>query len=84
MSELFDKRAKFTALMVQLLAFMISEDYTPLLGKDGLKHMAGSLHFDGLAEDIDLFKDGVYLDKTEDHKQFGEHWKILYPDCRWV
>lgn len=54
-----------------------------MMGKDGLKHMKGSLHYDGLAGDIDLTKDGVYLDKTEDHRQFGLFWESLHPDCFW-
>ena len=32
------------------------------------------LHGYYLATDVDLFKDGVYLDKTEDHKELGEYW----------
>jgi hypothetical protein len=52
-------------------------------GKDGLKHMKNSLHYEGLAVDIDLTKDGVYLSKTEDHQVFGEFWETLSHDCRW-
>jgi len=83
MSELFDKRALFTVCVADLINFMIGKGYTPLLGKDGLKHMKNSLHYDGLAVDIDLIKDGQYLPNTEDHKQFGEYWKSLDPDCCW-
>jgi hypothetical protein len=83
MSELFDKRVKFTSLMARLIRYMIEQGYTPLHGKDGLKHMSKSLHYEGLAVDIDLFKDGVYLTSTEDHRQFGEFWESLDEDCRW-
>mgnify|MGYP001378570152 CR=1 FL=1 len=38
-------------------------------------HMAGSLHDIGLAQDIDLYKDGVYLTTTEDHAILGAWWK---------
>jgi hypothetical protein len=62
---------------------MIADGYTPLLGKDGLKHKQGSLHYEGLAADVDLFKGDEYLSKTEDHKTFGEYWEGLHPDCRW-
>lgn len=54
-----------------------------MIGKDGLKHMKGSLHFEGLAVDIDLTKGHIYLSKTSDHKQFGEFWKDLHPDFCW-
>ena len=83
MSELFDKRAKFTRFIPQLINKMIADGYTPLHGKDGLKHMKNSLHYEGLAIDIDLFKDGAYLATTEAHKPFGEFWESLDPDCAW-
>ena len=83
MSELFDKRALFTRLLPLLINKMIEDGYTPLHGKDGLKHMLASLHYEGLAIDIDLFKNKVYLTSTEDHKPFGEFWELLDPSCRW-
>ena len=84
MSELGTKRRLFTALIVKLLSKMLDENYSPCVGKDGLKHMAGSLHYEGLAMDIDLFDNtGKYLDRTEDHAQFGVYWENLHPDCRW-
>jgi len=82
-SELFNKRAKFTVFLSKLIDKMLVKGFTPLIGKDGLKHMKNSLHYEGLAVDIDLFKNGVYLDKTEDHKQFGEFWEGLDKDCSW-
>jgi len=41
------------------------------LGK-GIKN---SLHIVRLAIDLNLFKDGIYLDKTVDHKPLGEWWE---------
>jgi hypothetical protein len=82
MSILRDKRALFTSLLPKLINKMIFDGYEPLLGKDGLKHKAGSLHYEGLAVDIDLFKDGVYLADGTGHIQFGEYWESLHPDCR--
>lgn len=83
MSELGDKRKLFTQLVVMLLSKMINDGYAPMLGKDGLPHMKGSLHYSGLAVDIDLTRDGQYLTLTEDHKVFGEYWESLHKDCRW-
>jgi len=83
MSELFQKRALFTSLLPRLIDRMIDDGYTPLHGKDGLKHMKNSLHWEGLALDIDLFKDGVYLTQTSDHEPFGIFWESLHPDARW-
>ncbi len=83
MSELGDKRRLFTWALCLLLRRMLDSGYGPMLGKDGLKHMANSLHYDGLAVDIDLTKDGYYLSETSDHQQFGEYWETLNKDCRW-
>lgn len=83
MSELFDKRALFTRLLPRLIDEMIARGYVPLHGKDGLKHMKNSLHYDGLAVDIDLFKDGKYLTDGKDHEQFGIFWEGLDPACAW-
>ena len=81
-SELFIKRKLFSALIPKLLIKM-GETHIPLIGKDGMKHMTNSLHYDGLAMDIDLFdKDNNYLLDTENHKVFGEYWKALHLDCR--
>ena len=40
-------------------------------------HKKGSCHYLRLAIDINLFKDGVYLMTTEDHRKFGEFWELL-------
>ena len=45
-----------------------------------------SLHTDRLAVDFNLFKDGKFLDKTEDHRVLGEWWEAQStPDyqCAW-
>jgi hypothetical protein len=83
MSELGNKRKKFTIFVADLINFMLAKGYQPMLGRDGLKHMAGSLHYEGLAVDIDLTKDGIYLADGKDHQQFGEYWENLDKDTRW-
>lgn len=42
-----------------------------------------SCHKLRLAIDLNLFKDGVFLTSTEDHKALGEWWESLHPLCRW-
>lgn len=83
MSELGNKRGKFTKYLAKLILHMIEEGYEPRLGRDGLPHMKNSLHYDGLAADIDLIKDGKYLDTTPDHEPFGKYWESLDSDCCW-
>lgn len=84
MGELGDKRELFTSCLASLLKYMIGRTYRPRIGKEGQVHMVGSLHYQGLAVDIDLFDaNNNYLTSTEAHKEFGEFWKSLHPDCRW-
>ena len=55
-------------------------------GKPGEKLGYGhrdSCHKYRLAIDLNLFKDGVYLDKTSDHKELGEWWEKQHELCRW-
>lgn len=45
-----------------------------------------SLHIQRLAIDLNLFKNGKYLNKTEDHQPLGEFWESLSTDdytCCW-
>lgn len=49
------------------------------LGK-GIKN---SVHVLGIAIDFNLFKNGVYLSSSEDHRTLGEWWKTQHELCRW-
>ena len=69
------------------LATLISPVFADLAAKirnngkaDGIRL---SIHQDKLALDLNLFKAGLYLDKTSDHLILGEYWESLDPDCRW-
>lgn len=42
-----------------------------------------SYHTKRLALDLNLFKNGVYLTKTEDYRELGEYWESLNPKCVW-
>lgn len=45
-----------------------------------------SLHIKRLAIDFQLFKNGVYLDRSEDHLPLGEYWESLSTpniECAW-
>lgn len=46
------------------------------LAKEGLG-IKRSLHCDRLAIDLNLFKNGVLLTKTEDHRPLGEWWERI-------
>lgn len=38
---------------------------------------ANSVHKERLAIDLNLFKNGVFLQSSEDHKPFGEFWESM-------
>jgi hypothetical protein len=50
--------------------------------KLGYSHPSSN-HKQRLAIDFNLFKDGVFLQGTEDHRPLGEYWESLDPLCRW-
>ena len=41
------------------------------------RHCKNSLHYIRLAADLNLFKNGVWLKETEDHKELGEFWESI-------
>jgi len=41
---------------------------------------ANSLHTKRIAADLNLFKDGKYLRRTESHRELGEFWESLSGD----
>ena len=41
-----------------------------------------STHRKRLAIDLNLFRDGEYLDKTDDHRVLGEWWEKQHPLAR--
>lgn len=42
-----------------------------------------SLHLNGLAIDMIVFKDGVMAETVDDFRPVGEFWKTLDPLCCW-
>ena len=53
------------------------------MGEQGPYGRASSAHKQRLAIDLNLFKGGVYLTETEDHREFGEFWESIRPEHRW-
>lgn len=89
------KQSKFAYLVSLLIQKIYENGYEVTLGEawrhpETAKYMArtgkgvvNSYHTKKLAIDLNLFKDGKYLTSTEDHRQFGEYWKSLDPECTW-
>jgi hypothetical protein len=80
MGMLGKKQEEFSRALVLLLMYMHSEGFQTRLGDTypgKFEHAPGGKHPLGLAIDINLFRDGVYLTKTEDHEKFGKFWVAL-------
>lgn len=67
-------QAQSMGFAVTLAEVYRSKEEAERLHKLG-KGIKNSLHTVRLAIDLNLFKDGKYLDKTEDHKLLGEWWE---------
>ena len=76
------KQFKFTRMVILLLTRAGEMGYDVTLG-DAYRDPrcpygeAKSLHKKRLAIDLNLFKDGVYLTSTEDHRPLGEYWESI-------
>jgi hypothetical protein len=49
----------------------------------GLSQTREGQHLKRLAIDLNLFVDGKFMQKTEDHKELGEFWESIRPENRW-
>lgn len=90
------KQSEFAALVPKLIDKAIEFGYEVTLGdayRDPKVHGAmgekksyshpSSCHKIRLAIDLNLFKDGVFLETTENHKPLGEWWEKQHKDARW-
>lgn len=71
------KKSKFTHDIALLIQEAERQGYEIRFCPEHPRHMSGSLHFIGLAKDFELFKDGVYLTRTEDYATLGTFWESL-------
>lgn len=90
-----EKQRLFAGLVGKLLLHIYEEGYEATLGDAyrtpeqaaanaaAGKGIVKSLHCDRLAIDLNLFKDGMWLQKTEDHLPIGEWWEKQHPLTRW-
>lgn len=95
---LLDKQQIFPHLLSNLFDFCADHGYKVTLGeayrpketaalyeRQG-RGISNSLHCSRLAVDLNLFKDGVFLTKTEDYELVGKFWEGLSTDeyeCTW-
>lgn len=76
------KQGKFARMVALLIQYAEHLGYYVTFGDAYSKpefgrHRENSLHYIRLAIDLNLFKDGVYLTKTSDHKPLGVFWESI-------
>ena len=75
------KQSKFVRMVADLIIFAYDNGYELTFGDAYVSTRTGhkkfSLHYDRLAVDFNLFKDGEWLEDTEDHRLLGEHWESI-------
>ena len=84
------KQRRFTRMIGLLIEYAYQQGYELTFGdayRDPRVHgdvgvkksysSANSVHKSRLAVDFNLFKNGVYLTSTEDHRELGEFWESI-------
>jgi hypothetical protein len=73
------KQSAFVRMVAQLISRATALGYDLTFGDAHATtgHKPRSLHYERLAIDLNLFKDGKYLNKSEDHRPLGEYWESL-------
>lgn len=73
------KQSKFVKMVALLIIYADSIGIELTFGDAWAHngHKRRSLHYDRLAIDLNLFKDGEYMIKTEDHRSLGEFWESI-------
>lgn len=83
MLTLREKRIEFSKCIAALVLWANEQGMEVCFDRDGLKHMANSLHYIGLAKDLICYRGGEYLTSTEDYRELGDMWKSMHPLARW-
>lgn len=75
------KQSKFAFMVTSLIQYAYIRGYEVTLGDasrmDRRGHIRNSRHYKRLAIDLNLFFNGVYLTKTEDHLFLGQFWESI-------
>jgi len=77
-----EKQSKFAKMVALLILYAYERGYELTFGDAWSQpeynaHRPRSLHYSRLAIDLNLFKDGKWLDKTKDHTFLGEFWESI-------
>jgi hypothetical protein len=90
-----EKRREFSYMLAQLIVWCVEQGYEVQIedvhrsqaqananaaSGAGIAH---SLHLDGLAGDLSIFKGGVLLRSVDEYRPIGERWKGMHPENCW-
>jgi len=81
-----EKQSRFVWCIGQLIVFAYEQGYELTFGDTypgKFKHSEHGKHPQGLAVDLNLFRDGRYLITTEDHAPLGQFYESLDPHASW-
>ena len=75
------KQSKFARMIADLIIFAYDNGYELTFGDAYVStrtgHMTASLHYDKLAVDFNVFKDGEWLQVGEEFTDLGEYWESI-------
>jgi len=74
---LLSKQKRFVKMIGLLINWAADQGYELTFCPEHEKHKKGSLHYIGLAKDLNLFIDGKYMTTTEAHLKMGEYWESI-------
>ena len=77
METLRQKQSRFVRMFGLLLHWACEHGFELSFPPENLPHKKNSLHFIGLAKDLNLFINGKYIASTEAHRPMGEFWESL-------
>lgn len=83
--KLGDLQRRLPIMLAHLIIFAYEQGYEITLGEgyddDNTGHMKGSVHYIKLGQDLNLFKDGKWLDKGPEmekgHNLLHDKWEAL-------
>jgi len=83
-----EKQAMFCWYIGELINRAFIDGYELTFGEayrgDKQGHMQGSLHYERLAIDLNLFVNGKWQDRDcPEWQELGAYWKSLHPLARW-
>lgn len=85
--KLSEKQQIFALNIAKLILWANENGFAVTFGESfnsqGTGHMKNSLHYIRLAQDLNLFINGVYQTGTDAHRPLGDYWKTLHPDNAW-